>query len=407
MNECFLEINTDNLRHNYAWYKSKSDFVCPMIKANAYGVGEKQVFEILRSAGAKYFGVVRLSEALSVRSMDDNVEILLFNPLDESDIHKVIENKITPVISTFYSLKVLHNFLKTQRLPCCDIHIEIDTGMNRLGFKDYNLVELADFLKSQNKIKIAGVFSHLLEAADWPSKTGKSFKQLNHFKSTVSKFTAIFQDQPKLRSSKGVVFHVSSSKALNDNFLMSDEDNELLTYGLRPGLGLYGVSQLNKHLKPVLSLKAPIVDLKWVFKGETVSYDGVWQADITTLIGILPIGYADGFPSSLLGKAFVIIENKQAPVIGKICMDFIMVDLSHWANQILGNDLSSMSPSDLNDSLKHSEFRSLVSKVVTIFSSDLTAGNFSLESLAERAGLTTYEFLARLSARVQRRVIGS
>lgn len=406
MKECFLEIDAAKLAHNFNWYKSKSDFVCPMIKANAYGVGEKEVFQILKSQGAKTFGVVRLSEALSVRSMDERVNILMFNPIDEQDVHYVLQHRITPVISNLKCLTLLNQAVKKQGLNSFDIHIELDTGMNRLGFKSYNLPELFNILKSTTSIRLAGVFSHFLAAEDWPNKEGQSFKQFTMFNSFVEEFKKLLKDHPNLESKNKVIFHMSSSKALNDNPDLLELNKELLSFGVRPGLGLYGVSQNNQNLKKVLSLKAPIIDLKWVFKGETVSYDGIWQAEKTTLIGLLPLGYADGFPRSLTKKACVNIEGHLAPVLGKICMDFIMIDLSYWAHMCLGIDLSSLTASDLNSTLTATELKDLYSKTVTIFGDGAGLNNLSLESVCETAGLTTYEFLARLSPRIQRRVIG-
>ena len=170
MKESFLEINIQNLKSNFNWYQSQttSGFICPMVKANAYGVGEEIVFKALRAAGAQYVGVVRLSEAQSIRSLDSKVNILMFNPCDEADFQTVVDLKIIPVISSLEALKSLSAVLKKKSQKNFDIHIEVDTGMNRLGFRTESLNLLFDYLKSNKAIKISGVFSHFLKADDWP-----------------------------------------------------------------------------------------------------------------------------------------------------------------------------------------------------------------------------------------------
>ena len=407
MKESVLEINADNLKHNFQWYKSQtsSDFICPMIKANAYGAGAEEVFGILRSAGGDTFGVVRLIEAEKVRALDSTVEILMFNPCDQKDFTKVLDLNITPVISNLQSLNDLSQVLSEASYKSATIHIELDTGMNRLGFRKNQLEELFATLRAQNKIKVAGLFSHLVQADDWPAENGRSALQIKAYTEMCADFQKFLEENPKLKSDRKLQCHFSSSKALNDLSVVSKNHGSLVQYGFRPGLGLYGVSQNNRHLKTVLTLKSPIVDAKWISKGETVSYDGEWTANQDSLIGTLPLGYGDGFPRSLMGQTYVLIDGHKAPVIGKICMDFIMVDLTAIAFMAQGHDLSSLAASDLKRSYNATDLTEWLSKVAIVFGDQTLDEELTVESLSKKSGLISYEFLVRLSSRLKRQVV--
>lgn len=398
MKECYLEINAKNLKSNYQWYKSQtlSPFVCPMLKANAYGAGEASVLKILRTAGANFVGVARVSEGLSLRVLDTNVGILVLNPCDKKEYIEILKNKITPIISSLSSWEELVKALEEIQVDSCEVHLELETGMNRLGFQEHDLEELFSKLRVQQKIKVAGAFSHLLQAEDWPRMDGRSFKQLKTFEKMTKKIEGFLVENKFLQSKNPPVFHLSSSRSLND-LGVADSNNKLLTqFGLRPGIGLYGVSQKNSALKNVLSMKAPIVQLKWVEKGETVSYDGIWTAGRRSLIGTLPIGYADGYPRALAGNTYVLVKGKKAPVVGKICMDFMMIDLTDFVNENQ-TDLSSQTASDLT-------LKKLLEEDVLVFGED---GDFSisLDELAERSGMITYEFMTGIGARVKRLIV--
>ncbi len=380
MKESYIEINVKNLQHNFKWYQSQSlnKFQCPMIKANAYGVGLDLVFSALKSLKPSAYGVVRLSEALSIRKKDNDVKILMFNPCDQDDYNVLIDQNITPVISSFESALILEKALKNKRINQFEVHIEVDTGMNRLGFRIHELDQLFAFITNNSSIIISGVFSHFLKADDWPEKSGRCFAQLTMFEEVVKIFDTLNKNHSESISKKGLDFHLSSSKAFNDSGLSSEYNDRLKSFGLRPGLGLYGISQNNKNLKPVLSLKSPIVSLKWIPKGESVSYDGVWVADKKSLIGVLPIGYGDGYPRSLTGKTYVLIHGQKIPVVGLICMDFLMIDCTSVQDKVKIDDLA------------------------VVFGQESNRLSLSIEDLSDKAGMITYEFITGLSARLKR-----
>lgn len=380
MKESFLEINANHLLHNLNWYQTKSEngFVCPMIKANAYGVGEDIVFNILKKLNPSAFGVVRLSEALSVRKKDPKVKILMFNPCDQIDYLEVINNNITPVISSIAAIEDLEAVLKLKNKNKFKVHIEIDTGMNRLGIKPKDIPTLFNVLQETKCIAIEGVFSHFLSAEDWPEKSGRCYKQLKEFEEVIKLFNQFKSNKTHCFVEEDLIIHLSSSKALNDSGFSYDYNSSLTKYGFRPGLGLFGLSQKNSNLKSVLNLKSPIIDLKWIEKGESVSYDGIWTADKKSLVGTLPLGYGDGYPRSLAGKSYVILNGKKVSVIGKICMDFMMIDCT-----------------ELQDTVK-------IGDLALVFGYDSVTGGISIEDLSDFAGMISYEFIVRLSSRLKR-----
>lgn len=407
MKESVLEINANHLKHNFQWYKSQttSGFICPMIKANAYGAGAEEIFKILRSDGADTVGVVRLVEAEKIRGLDQDVDILMFNPCDKESFRKALKLNVTPVISSLQCLADLSAVLVDSPGQCVSIHLEFDTGMNRLGFKTHQLEDLMRVLNLQTQIQVAGIFSHLVQADDWPAPTGRSSQQLKDFQVLCSRFKSFLESQPNLQTDHALKCHFSSSKALNDLAQLASNKTDLIQYGFRPGLGLYGISQNNQKLKTVLTLKSPIVDVKWIAEGETVSYDGAWTAHRDSLIATLPLGYGDGFPRSLMGKTHVGIEGLKAPVVGKICMDFIMVDLTDLALASKGDDLSSFTASDLKRAYKATELQAWLSKVAVVFGDRTLDEDLTVESLSEKSGFITYEFLVRLSSRLRRKVV--
>lgn len=380
MKESFLEINANHLLHNFNWYQTKSEngFVCPMIKANAYGVGEDIVFNILKKLNPSAFGVVRLSEALSIRKKDPKVKILMFNPCDQIDYLEVINNNITPVISSIAAIEDLEAVLKSKNKNKFKVHIEIDTGMNRLGIKPKDIPALFNVLLNTKRILIEGVFSHFLSAEDWPERSGRCYNQLNEFDEIIKLFNQFKSNHNHCFVEEDFIIHLSSSKALNDAGLAYEYNSSLTRYGFRPGLGLFGVSQKNSNLMPVLNLKSPVIDLKWIEKGESVSYDGIWTADKKSLVGTLPLGYGDGYPRSLAGKSYVILNGKKVSVIGKICMDFMMIDCT-----------------ELQDTVK-------IGDLALVFGYDSVIGGISIEDLSDLAGMISYEFIVRLSSRLKR-----
>lgn len=383
MKEAQLEIDTKSLRENYLWFSSQtsSDFVCPMVKANAYGVGDIYVIPELIAEGADWLGVVRLSEALRVRKLHTKVNILIFSPLGEVDYLKTLEKSITPVISNLKALKDLASACKrTDLKEEINIHLELGTGMNRLGFKPAEIATFMTHLKNLRdsglKIRIDGFFTHFLLASDWPNESGRSRQQLEMFEETIREIETYKREHPSIFSEE-ISFHISSSRALSFANASMGGKSGVMKYGIRPGIDLYGISPLNTWLKPVISLKAPIIDLKWIEAGESVSYDATWIAKRKSLIGVLPIGYGDGLPRSLSNLGSVIVANCFCPIVGLICMDFVMIDLTEMADTVKEED-------------------------VALIFGKTSEKSISVQELADKAGLSAYELMTGFSKRLKR-----
>lgn len=359
--EAKLLINFPNLKHNVEWIKSKthSEFICPMVKANAYGAGAVQVTQALQKCGIKRFGVARLSEAQELREHQVTDQILLFNHFTESELDQVFELKVTPVVSAFEQLELLVRYTAKQNIKAY-IHLEFDTGMNRLGFRESDIEKIKKTLSPN--IIIEGLFTHFLEASNWPEENQTSSIQYKKFEQIANQFPESIP-------------HIASSKALKG------EKNKI-KYGVRPGLLLYGIEGKDVGLKPVLTLTAPIISLRHVNEGETVSYGGLWKASKKSKIATIPIGYADGYSRRLTGKSYVLYGDQKVGVVGAICMDYMMVDVT---------DLKT--PIEVGDEL-------------VVFGQSGTESEVSIESLAGMCDVITYEFITGLSHRLKRQVTG-
>ena len=295
-------LSESALKNNLEHYKAKtsSEFVCFMVKANAYGHGALEVASILKRYGAKTFGVVRVSEALRLRDcLGGDPDILLYGPFLESDISSLVSNKIQPVVARWKDLKALTHWQKaSQSNQTISIHLKFDTGMNRLGF---NLSEADEVIKASSPFSILGVCTHFYDAESKEKSEAQK-----------KSFLDVFKKKP-------FSMHISSTKALKEDV------REKL--GVRVGLGIYGVSETNNLELPVLSVKSKFVEVRIINAGETVSYGAKWQSKKKSKIAVVPLGYADGIDRRLEGF-FVLVRGKPVKIVGAICMDYFMVDLT-------------------------------------------------------------------------------
>ena len=268
-----------------------------VVKANCYGLGIKCVKSILLG-GANYLAVSSLEEALKIRKLT-NTRILVLEPIDIKYINKAFKNNITLTIS---SLEYL-NKIKEQEFTC---HLKINTGMNRLGISSRKeLNEVYNILKNSN-ITIEGIYTHIYKSSD-KKLTKKQFE----------KFENITQD---IDLNEFEIVHIPNSETIT-NYKKKDYVN-----GCRMGIIMYGFSN-NLNLESVFTLKSRIIEIKHIKKDDTVGYDGNYKATKDELIGIIPIGYADGIIRKNTGR-YVYINNKQYQIVGNICMDmlFVLID---------------------------------------------------------------------------------
>jgi alanine racemase len=387
------EISLTALTENYNLVRrlvSQDQFFLPIVKANAYGHGDVEISALLRDkCGATCFGVGTIDEALRLRKVGIGEPIYLLGPVYDHDaIDELWNSKITPIVSD----RVQFERLVEQKDRSWTLHLKFDTGMHRLGFCENDIAQIVEIKNKNPQISITGVCTHLYKSDDFGMLESCSVQQLKVFNSIKKKLSEQISGIKDwhLLNSDGVFsyleFTAKSNVMLNSNLdadSKSGIDSDLkrtLELGARPGISLYGYSGfdsvLSHQLKPVMTLKTAISHLTKVSKGRTVSYNATWTAKRDSLIATLPIGYADGYMRSLSNKGFVHILNQKVPVIGIVCMDYIMIDVT--------------------DIIKKSELG--IGTEVELFGK-----NVKLSEIASLAGTITYEILVRLGQRVSRK----
>ncbi|MEL6561375.1 MAG: bifunctional UDP-N-acetylmuramoyl-tripeptide:D-alanyl-D-alanine ligase/alanine racemase [Bacteroidota bacterium] len=309
-----LEVNMEALAYNLNFFKQKlhkSTKLMVMVKALAYG-GSYEIANLLQYHGVDYLGVAYADEGVKLRQNGITLPIMVLNVTDNA--FDVLERyQLEPEI---YSLAQLERFIahfEGRKSPA--IHLKIETGMNRLGFAKEEITLLINLLKANgNNLQVAGIFTHLA-SADNPSDNDYSRKQLTLFTELSDLIIETLGYQP-LRH------------ALNTAGISSFPDYQLEM--VRLGIGLYGYDALfSKDLKVVSSLKTTISQIKRVKQGESVGYGRSYKVESEMTIATIAIGYADGFRRSLSnGVGKVSIRNHLVPVVGRVCMDMTMVDVS-------------------------------------------------------------------------------
>lgn len=314
---CYLEVDLDKLIENIRTIKrniSLNSSVIAVVKANAYGFGIKKIVDTLISEGIDYFAVATLQEALEIRRYHSDIKIMILGYTDRDLFRKAIENKIELSIYSKKDVIDLEN-IASEMDSIAYISIPLETGMNRIGFvEDDEFIENITTIKNSKHIEVYGVFSHFA-AADTDSEY--TIKQFDKF----IRMTRIIENIGIEIPYK----HISNSMAIM-NFKEFNLD------AVRPGIIMYGSSEgLKKEgfdLKYIGSLKAKISNIKTIKKGEKVSYGLTYTCERDAKVATLPIGYADGVVRILSSKIDVLVNGNRCPVIGRICMDQMMVDVT-------------------------------------------------------------------------------
>jgi len=317
--ETVLEINLNAISHNYNFFKSKlapKTKMMVMVKAFGYGSGGFEIAKLLEHHKVDYLGVAFADEGISLKNAGINVPIMVLNP-ETTSFTSIIQHKLEPEI---YSIKGLKAFLKIaeqKKLKHFPIHIKIDTGMHRLGFEEENLVELISILKENESVEIKSILSHMATSDDL-KHVAFSKIQIALFEKLSSKLQTELNIKP--------IRHILNTSGIS-NYPEAQYDM------VRLGIGLYGISnneEEQKQLENVGTLKSVISQIRTIDKGESVGYGRRFIANDTTRIATIPIGYADGIRRSWgNGVGYVTINNKQAKIIGSICMDMLMVDVTN------------------------------------------------------------------------------
>jgi alanine racemase len=330
-----------------------------MDKAFSYGIGDIDIANALQYHGVNYLAVAYVDEAISLRNKNITMPIMVMNP-DELGMVSILKYDLQPEIYNFRVLNLLIQALEqNMQVKQVSIHLKIDTGMHRLGFEKKDLPDLIKLLKNNHRIKVESLFTHLA-AADDPKEDDFTHHQATLFSQCYDFIAQELNYQP--------IKHIANSAALS-RFPEYHYDM------VRLGIGLYGVNPFLKNHKVahVVTLKTIVSQLKHIEPNETVGYNRQWKSRKKSTIATIPIGYADGFPRTAgNGKANVLINGKLAPIIGNVCMDMCMADVTHIIDVKEGD-------------------------TVIVFGKDLP-----LSRLSQTVGMIEYEILTGISQRVKR-----
>ncbi len=357
--ETVLEINLSALIDNLNKFKlrlSNNTKIMAMVKAFSYGTGSFEIANVLKYHNIDYLAVAYADEGIELRKAGINLPIMVMSP-EEQAFDTMIRHQLEPEIFSFRTLDLLERTIKKIALPQnkpVKVHIKIDTGMNRLGFVFDDIPVLIKRLRANPFIYIQSVFSHFVSSDN---------SEFDDFSNNQIELLNSVKEQFRHASDHEIIFHIANSAAIS-RFPHSHMDM------VRVGIGLYGISDSMSNLENVLSLRSVLSQIKEVKKGESVGYNRSWIAPIDTKIGIVSIGYADGLLRSL-GNAYLFVKGKPTRIIGDICMDMCMVDLT--GIEAVEND------------------------DVIIFDS-----NHSVSNLAISGNTIPYELLSRISRRVKR-----
>ena len=359
--ETVLEIDFKVLKQNFEYLKSKiqanTKFLA-VVKAFAYGSDATEIATYLQNLDIDYFAVAYVNEGIALRNAGITKPILVLHP-QAVNFKELIDYCLEP---SLYSAKVFNEFIaiaSLQKQTNYPVHIKFNTGLNRLGFWENDVNYIVSKLKETNAIKIKSLFSHLAASEDLEEKAF-TLNQIESFKVISNNVTNAIGYKPML--------HICNTSGIL-NYPEAHFDM------VRSGIGLYGFGNSekeNKNVKPIATLKTIISQIHKIEKGETVGYNRAFKSASFLKIATLPIGHADGIGRHYgNGKGFVTINSYKAPIVGNVCMDMIMVDIT-------------------NIDCKEGD-------EVIVFGQNHTA-----ETLAQTAQTISYELITAISQRVKR-----
>jgi len=359
VHKTMAEINLTTLVSNYKKIKNvvgSKVKIMAMVKAFGYGTGSVEIARILQFHHVDYLSVAYADEGVVLRQAGIHVPIMVMN-VDETTFDTLVKYHMEPEIFSISQYEQFDQYIKNQAISNFPIHIKLNTGMNRLGFDMDTIEKLCGALKSNARLKVQSIFSHLSASGNKNFETF-THQQLDLFNSAAKKIEATL--------GYTTLKHIANSDAilLNSNFHLDM---------VRLGIGLYGASQGAIALEPVIQLTTTISQIRHLKKGDTVGYNraGVLLRD--SIIATVRLGYADGYSRQLgLGKGAMWVNGLLAPIVGDICMDMTMIDVT---------DIPSVSEGDS----------------VQVFGK-----NLALTQVAKWAGTIPYEILTSIGQRVKR-----
>lgn len=317
--ETVLEINLSHLEHNYNYLRTKlrpkTKFL-GVVKAFAYGSDSIKIAEKLEKLGADYLAVAYVKEGVQLRDAGIRIPILVLHP-QPNNFTLLIERCLEP---SLYSPKILKEFIEvasSEKQKDYPVHIKFNTGLNRLGFGENDVNAIIDQLKERQEIKVTSIFSHLAASEDLSEKEFTK-NQLASFGKIISSLENKLGYTPfkHLLNTSGII-----------NYPEAQYDM------VRSGIGLYGFgnhSNVDAMLKPVATLKTVISQIHKIEPGETVGYNRAFASEGNQITATLPIGHADGIGRIYgNGTTYVTVKGQKARIIGNVCMDMIMIDITH------------------------------------------------------------------------------
>ena len=361
---CWAEISVDNLLSNLNEIKNitASEVIC-VVKSNAYGHGDLEVVSVLEKAGVRFFAVASMTEALRLRNAGCTAEILLLGGCLDDCFSYAVANNITLALYDLDQAKRMSDFAKLSGKKI-KTHIKLNTGMSRIGFECFtqkqceNTAQSIKEISGYTGVELCGAFTHFCESDE---KDGKTFTALQY-----SKLKTV-RDLVEKSGVNIPLWHAANSGAIANY-------NEYHLDLVRAGIVLYGVYSgegYSDSFKPVLSLKSVITQIREIDKGVPVSYGRTFVSDKKMTLATISIGYGDGYPRSLSSKGRVVINGKFASIVGRVCMDQTIVDVT--------------------------DIDCKVGDTVTVIGDGVTA-----DEIASIDGTINYEILCRLSSRIPR-----
>lgn len=351
-----MEVNVENFKYNIEQIKKlvgTNTKIMPVIKSNAYGTYINEINDIINKFDI--VAVALVDEGVALRKQGYKNEIFILNQPFEDEIDKIVKYDITVGVSSDSFVDKIGELSNTVK-----VHIEIETGMERTGI---TLTEVSDYIekiKKYKNIEIEGIYTHL-SSADYDVEYTK--KQLELFDTAIS---------------------IVKEKQINIKYIHALASNGILNFFnknynlVRPGIILYGYPSYNKtsekiNLKPVCKLKSKITFLKEISENTSVGYSRSFITNRKTKVATIPIGYADGIRRCYSNKGEVVVKGKKVPVIGNVCMDSFMIDVTNIDNVEIGDE-------------------------VYIWDNDI----ITLDNIADLCGTINYEIISTISNRVPR-----
>ncbi len=318
VHETTLEINLEALAHNYNHLRSKLNKgvkLMGVVKAFGYGSESAEIAKKLSELGAEYFAVAYTQEGIALRKAGISQPILVLHP-QSVNFKDLINSCLEPSI---YSEYVLREFIKTaEKLGQKDypIHLKLNTGLNRLGFNHGDFEVMFNYLEHSSSVKVKSIFSHLAASEDWREREF-TLQQIGKFRKMAFKIFENLKYKPLLHicNTSGIINYPEAAFDM-----------------VRSGIGLYGFGndpKINEKLIPIGTLKTIISQIHFLEAGESVGYNRAFSAPEKMKTATLPIGHADGINRQYgNGRAGVFINDKYAPIIGNVCMDMLMIDIT-------------------------------------------------------------------------------